>query len=179
MSVSAVCAREPGKKEYILGIDDILEISVLQPEKIVNTATVAPDGAISFPYIGNIYVKGMTLSQLQETIQQKLADGYMKYPVVTVVLKESRSRKFFVYGEVVKPGTYSLEENMTVLKAISISGGFTKYGSSSKVKILRQNKSKPGYEKIKIDIKALMSGDTEEDLPLRPGDIIVVSEGVF
>lgn len=164
---------------YKVGIDDILDINILQPEEIATTATVAPDGCISFPYIGNVAVKGMTLGQIQEEIQIRLADGYMKYPVVSVSLRDSRSRKFFVYGEVARPGTYPIEEDATVLKAISMAGGFTKFGSSSRVKILRRKQDEPGYETIKIKIKKVMNGHSESDIVLKPEDIVVVSEGVF
>ncbi len=134
--------------EYRVGVDDVIEVVILQPEKIAVTATVSPD-------------------------------GYMKYPVVVVTLKESRSKKFFVYGEVMKPGTYYLDENATVLKAISMAGGFTKYGSSSRVKVLRPKKDSPGYEAIKVNIKAVMDGASTDDVVLEPNDIIVVSEGIF
>jgi len=172
-------AGETAQAEYTVGIDDVLEISVLQPEKLITAVTVAPDGSIAFPYIGNVQVKGMTLNQIQDEIQAKLADGYMKYPVVLVSLRESRSRKFFVYGEVIRPGTYPIEENATVLKAISMAGGFTRFGSSSRVKVLRPKKNKPGYETIKVNIKAVMNGSSEADITLQPEDIVVVSEGVF
>jgi len=165
--------------EYTVGIDDVLEISMLEPEKMASLATVSPDGTISFAYIGNVNVRGMTLNQIQEMIRTKLSEGYLKYPVVSVSLRESRSRKFFVYGEVIKPGAYFIEENTTVLKAISMAGGFTRYGSSSRVKILRSRKGGPGYEQIKINIKAVMDGDSNADIVLQPGDTVVVSEGVF
>lgn len=165
--------------KYTVGINDVLSISILQPDKFAIEVTVSPDGSISFPYIGNVQVKGLTLTEIQNQIQTQLADGYMKYPVVLVSLLQSRSRKFFVYGEVIRPGTYAIEENTTVLRAISMSGGFSKFGSSSRVKILRAKKDKPGYETIKVNIKAVMNGDSEADILLQPEDIVVVSEGVF
>lgn len=165
--------------EYMVGVDDVVELVVLQPEKLAVTATVSPDGNITFPYIGTVQVKGSTLTGIQSDVQARLADGYMKYPVVVVTLKESRSKKFFVYGEVMKPGTYYLDENTTVLKAISMAGGFTKYGSSSRVKVLRPRKDAPGYEAVKVDIKAVMDGASSDDVALKSNDIVVVSEGMF
>ncbi|MCG8430631.1 MAG: polysaccharide export protein [Candidatus Omnitrophica bacterium] len=165
------------QEEYTIGIDDVLEIAVLQPEKLVTISTVAPDGSITFPYIGSVQVQGMTLADIQETIQSALADGYMKYPVVTVSLKQARSRKFFVYGEVMKPGTFHLKPNTTVLRAVTMAGGFTKFGSKSRVKILRPKKDEPGYDMVKVNIKKLMNGNSQEDILLEPEDIIVVSEG--
>lgn len=168
-----------GEEEYTIGADDVLEITVSRPEEIQSLVTVAPDGAISFPYIGVINVDGLTLEQVQDRITAALTDGFMKYPVVTVSLKQSLSRKFFVYGEVVKPGNYLMDESATVLKAISIAGGFTKFGSASKVKVLREKEGAIGYDTINVNIKNVMAGKTDEDLLLQPGDIVVVSEGIF
>lgn len=165
--------------EYTLGVDDILEVNILQPEALANLSIVGPDGNISVTYIGSVRAKGRTVTQVQQEIQTRLADGYMKYPVVAVSLKESRSRKFFVYGEVLKPGSFPMEENMTVLRAISMAGGFTRFGSSSRVKVLRPRADNPGYETLKVNIKAVMDGIPDEDTVLRQGDIVVVSEGVF
>ena len=164
--------------EYKIGNDDILDVSVLQPEKIAMTVTVSPDGSITYPYIGKVDVKGKSAAEVQDDIQKRLSDGYLKYPVVSVSVKESRSKKFYVYGEVLKPGTYFLEDNMTVLKAISSAGGFTKYGSSSRVKVLRPKVKSAGYDMIKVDMKLIMNG-LANDVVLEPGDIVQVEEGVF
>jgi len=165
--------------QYIVGIGDILDISVLQPDKLDAEVTVAPDGSVNFPYVGMVPAKGLSLAQIQDDIQKKLSDGYMKYPVVAVSLKQSLSKKFFVYGEVIKPGTYFCDESTTVLRAISLAGGFTKFGSSSNVKILRARKDKPGYDAMRVNVKGLMDGDAKEDILLMPDDILVVSEGMF
>jgi len=166
-------------EEYTIGIGDILEVSILQPEQTTSRPTVSPDGNISVPYLGSIKVKGKTITQVQKEIQIKLSRGYLKYPVITVSLVESRSRNYTISGEVNNPGAYPLGENTTVLKAISIAGGFTRFGSSSRVKVLRPRKDRPGYRRIKIDIKAVMNGEARADIVLEPGDIIVISEGLF
>lgn len=174
-----VLSQEAQRSGYTVGVDDTLEISVLQPEKFLITVTVAPDGLVTFPYIGAVLAKDRTLPEIQEEIQNRLADGYMRYPVVSVSLKESRSKKFFVYGEVVRPGTYLLDEYTTVFKAISMSGGFSKYGSASRVKVLRPGPENKSMEVIKVNINAVMEGRSMEDVQLRPGDTVVVSEGMF
>ena len=172
-------AARAASTDYAVGIDDVLEINILQPEKLITTVTVSPDGAITFPYIGNVAVKGLALIDIQKEIEARLSDGYMRYPVVSVFLKECRSRKFFVYGEVAKPGAYSMEEGTTVMKAIAIAGGFTKYGSANRVKILRQREKSKGYETLKVNIKEIMDGSANADILLKQGDTVVVSEGIF
>lgn len=164
---------------YTIGVGDILEVAILQPDQMNLRVTVSPGGDISVPFIGSVYVKGKTIAGAQKLIQDKLANGYLKYPVVTVSLVESRSRSFTISGEVIRPGNYGLLENTTVLKAISIAGGFTRFGSSSRVKILRPRKDRPGYISIKVDLKAVLDGDATADIMVEPGDIIVVSEGLF
>ena len=164
---------------YTIGVGDILDVTILQPDPMTLRVTVSPGGDISVPYIGSVYVKGKTIAGAQSLIQQKLASGYLKYPVVTVSLVESRSRSFTISGEVIRPGNYALLENTTVLKAISIAGGFTRFGSSSRVKILRPRKDRPGYISIKVELKAVLDGDASADIVIEAGDIIVISEGVF
>lgn len=176
---AVTCTTIAASTEYQVGPNDILDINVLQPEQLSNTLTVSPDGRITFPYIGNVVVKNKTLTQIQDEIQQRLGDGYMKYPVVSVSLKESHSRRFFVYGEVSKPGAYDIEDNVTVLRGISMAGGFTQFGSASRVKVLRPKKGAGGYDVIKVNIKDVMDGVADADPAISQGDIIVVSEGIF
>jgi len=179
LPASVVCTTIEGSTEYQVGTNDILDINVLQPEQLLNTVTVSPDGSITFPYIGTVPVRGKTLAQIQDDIQKRLGDGFMKYPVVSVSLKESHSRRFFVYGEVSKPGAYDIEDNMTVLRGISMAGGFTQFGSASRVKVLRPKKGEGGYDVIKVNIKDVMDGVADADPAIDQGDIIVVSEGIF
>jgi polysaccharide export outer membrane protein len=165
--------------EYAVGVGDVIVVSVLQPEKIDRTAVVNPDGAISFPYIGTVQVSGQTLAQIQEEIRARLADGYMKYPVVAVSLSESRSRKFFVYGDVVHPGGYPFEDGITVLRAISTAGGFSKGSISSRVKVLRSGTGAAGYETIDVRVREMLDGIPGTDVVLKAGDVINVSESKF
>lgn len=174
---------KPGKnkrqKRYTVGVGDILEIRLLKPDQLDYRTTVTPEGTISVVYIGTLRAEGKTISQLQREIQIRLSRGYLKYPVVIVTLMESHSQNFTISGEVVRPGTYPLRVNTTVLKAISIAGGFTRFGSKSKVKILRPRKDKPGYKIIKVDLGKVMDGDSVSDVLLIPGDIVIVSESFF
>ncbi|MCB9772165.1 MAG: polysaccharide biosynthesis/export family protein [Candidatus Omnitrophica bacterium] len=165
--------------DYTVGPADILGIDILEPDQISTRAAVSPDGTITAPFIGQVLVAGLTANQIRETIEKRLADGYLKFPSVMVSLLESHSRKFFVYGAVQRPGAYDLPEKVTVLRAISMAGGFTKFGSSSRVKVLRARTEGAGYETIKIKISDVMDGDAQADLAINNGDIIVISEGVF
>jgi polysaccharide export outer membrane protein len=89
------------------------------------------------------------------------------------------ANKFYVFGEVTRPGIYPLEFNTTALTAISIAGGFSKFGSASRVKVLRMDDKKGNYQIIKVNIKEAIAGNPKADVLLMPGDVIVVSEGIF
>lgn len=175
-AVQAAITAPPG--EYRVGVDDILDINVLRPETFNNTLTVSPDGAVTFPYIGNVPVKDLTLIEVQKKVEEELS-VYMKYPVVSVSLKESRSRMFYVYGEVARPGAFALQQGMTALRAVSLAGGFTKFGSASRVKVLRQRKDNSGNVTIPVDLKKAMTGAAGQDLRIENGDVVTVEEGVF
>ncbi len=179
LPITAMADTNEDINNYTVGVGDILLVDILKPDRSTNQVTVSPDGSISIPYLGSVKVKGKSITQIQKDIQWGLANGYLRYPVVVVSLVQSRSRNFTVNGEVNRPGSYPLEDNTTVLKAISIAGGFTRFGSSSNVKILRPRKDRPGYNIIKVDIKAAMEGNSDADIVLQSGDIVVVSAGFF
>jgi polysaccharide export outer membrane protein len=174
----AAAGAAPGA-DYRIGVSDILEVSVLAPDEMIRAVNVAPDGTIALPYIGSVRVKGLTVDEARELIRARLADGYLRHPVVLVSLQESRSQNYLVYGEVINPGSYPLGENTTVLSAISIAGGFSKYGSSSRVRLMRPRQDGGGYENIPVNLRDIMRTDRDQDIPLNAGDIVVVSEGVF
>lgn len=162
----------PKAGEYRVGVDDVLDITVIKPETIASTVTVAPDGAITFPYIGNVKAKGMTLPGIQIEVQKRLAD-YMEFPVVSVILRETRSKKFVIYGEVSRPGSYPVEEDMTLLHAITVGGGFNVPGSTGRVKLLRPKDEHEKPDVIEKDITSLLSG-TGSDIRVRAGDTIII-----
>ena len=180
LSISILCFSALVKaEEYCVEVADTIEISVLQPEEITSTATVSPDGTISFPYIGNVEVKGLTLQQIKKEIEDKLCDGYMNYPLVSVVLKEPHSRRFFVYGDISRPGAYPMDNQTTVLKAISMAGGLGRSTSAIDVKILRPYQDKASSQTIEVDIEKALQGDHQADIMLEPEDTIMVSQGKF
>lgn len=172
-------AQTPSATTYTIGVDDILDIGILKPDPPLQLQlAVSPDGTITFPYIGTVTAKGKTLADVQSDIQTRL-ESYMNKPVISISLRESRSRMYFVYGEVQKPGSYPMKDNLTAIRAISEAGGFTKYGSASKVKILRLKKDGSGNQVIPVSIKAVTNGDNKQDQRIEAGDVITVEEGIF
>lgn len=163
---------------YKINVNDIIQVVVLQPDKIETELTVSPDGTVTFPYIGSLPVQGLTLMEIQEKIQRGLMD-YMKYPLVAVSLKESRSRNFFVYGEVIRPGSFPLENDTTILQAVTMAGGFTRTASKNDVKVLRQKPDGSSNSTFKVNVDAIMSGKEKNEVKIEPGDVVTVSQRFF
>ena len=114
---------------------------------------------------------------LKGTIEGTTAEDMLLQPDDIIIVE--RNKTFFIYGEVNKPGEYVLTNDMTVLKSVSLAGGFTKWGSSSRIKVLRQKDNNAGYETIKANIDDVIGGDAAKDISLQSGDIVVISTGIF
>lgn len=168
-------ADEPNEQQhYKVSIGDVLDISVLDHDELKTKTPVLSDGLISFPYIGSINVKGMSLSDIEKEISKRLSGSYIKYPVVSVSLTSYESLKFFVYGEVEKPGKYALESNMTILKALSTAGGITQDGLYGKVKLRRRQKDGSEYKESIIDLNSTKESNMNCDRLIEDEDIVVV-----
>ncbi len=125
-------------EQYIVGIGDMLNIRVINEPGLNTRATVAEDGSITFPSIGIVRVKGMTLLEIKEEITERLSEEYIKYPLVSVLLvKSATERVYFVYGEVEKPGKFYFEDGMTVVKAIAMAGGLKEDALHGRIKLRR------------------------------------------
>ena len=113
--------------EYIIGPEDILEITVWKNADLSKQVQVRPDGRISLPLLGDISAVAKTPVQLTEEISAGLR-AYMENPTISVMVKEVNSYQIYVLGEVNKPGKYPLKSKTTLLQGITVAGGFTAYG---------------------------------------------------
>jgi polysaccharide export outer membrane protein len=165
---------ESSEGRYTVKIGDVLNIRVINYSGLNTIAQVAVDGTITFPYIGDLYVKGMKISEIEKEITQRLGEGYLEYPVVSVSLVKAVSDTYLVYGEVASPGTYTLDRDTTVIRAIALAKGITKGGYYGKVKVRRKREGKLGYEDIEIDRKGIIEGSATADILLQPDDILIV-----
>jgi polysaccharide biosynthesis/export protein len=158
--------------EYKIGAQDVLRIDVWKEPEISRTAPVRPDGRISLPLINDVQAAGLTSTQLASVI----TDGLRKFitnPQVTVGVTEINSRRVYVTGEVTRPGAFPLLPNMTVLQALSSSGGFSQFAKLKSIYVLRTEDGKQA--KHPFNYKQVVSGKKPElNIPLQPGDVIVV-----
>ncbi len=163
-------------EEYIIGPEDVLVITVYGEPELKRTVRVASNGDISFPLLGQVKVSGLTVSKIENKLTRLLGKDYLVNPQVTVFIQKYST--ISILGAVKKPGSYPLRGKLTVLEAISLAGGFTKIAKPNGTKILRVEKGKQKTIKVKItDITK--KGDKSKDIPLKPGDIVVVPESFF
>jgi polysaccharide biosynthesis/export protein len=158
--------------DYKIGPQDVLRIDVWKEPEISRTIPVRPDGKISLPLLNDVQAAGLTSMELAGVIR----DGLTKYitnPQVTVSVTEINSQRVYVTGEVLRPGALSMIPGMTVLQALSSSGGFTQFAKLKGIYVLRVIGAK--QEKFPFNYKDVVAGrKPEQNIPLEPGDVIVV-----
>ncbi|MGH9514617.1 MAG: polysaccharide biosynthesis/export family protein [Terriglobales bacterium] len=155
---------------YVIGPDDTLYISVWKEPDLTETLPVRADGKISMPLLNDVQAAGLTPMQLGATLTDKLKK-YVSDPRVTIVVTQMNSQRVYVTGEVLHPGAMNLTPNMTVLQALS-SAGFTQFANTKSIYVLR---NEHGNEtKLAVNYKKLIKGEGGQNIPLKPGDTIVV-----
>lgn len=159
-----------------LGPGDMLEVRVFQETELSGVWRVSSEGMIDFPLCGRVMMQGKTSSQAADALTACLQNGYLKHPSVSVLIREYNSKKVFIFGEVSKPGTFPYEDNMTIIQAVLLAGGFTKSASKNNTNITR---ILDGQEKkVKVAVQDIAEG-REKNFVLQPGDIIFVPESLF
>lgn len=170
-------ANRPVLKDFLLGAEDIVEVTVWRNQDLSRTTVVRPDGMISLPLIGDVQASGLTAAQVSDQISKRLAE-YKENPSVSVSVKEINSYFIYVVGEVVRPGKYSLKSYATVLQGVSLAGGFTQYASRNRmavVRIMRGGKGEDRQIRIPVRYDDLVMGKGEVgNFRLSSGDTIVV-----
>jgi polysaccharide biosynthesis/export protein len=168
-------------QDYIVGEGDVLKITVYDHDDLTTIARVSGDGMITFPLIGQVNVKGLTLSQITQEISALLADGYIVTPQVSIFIQEFRSKKAFIMGEVNRPGLYVLPGQTTFLVLLSQAGGLTKDAGEKAIIKRKANPSDNTESTIPLDLKRLVEkGDTSLDIPIMDSDSIYITKaGVF
>jgi polysaccharide biosynthesis/export protein len=158
--------------EYHIGPQDVLQIDVWKEPEISRVIPVRPDGKISLPLINDIQAAGLTSMQLATSIRDGLTK-YLTSPQVTVSVKEINSRRIYITGEATRSGAIPLLPNMTVLQALSSAGGFTPFARLKNIYVLRVENGQ--QVKYPFNYKEVVKGNKpEQNILLRPGDIIVV-----
>lgn len=160
--------------QLTLGPGDKIELVVYAGTRN-STATYVLDssGEIEVQYIGTIAAAGKTAKHIKDEIQDKLADGYLVDPIVSLSVLEINSRKLAVLGQVLKSGTIKFTPGMTITEAIAQSGGFTPMARKNMVKVTRYVDGKPAIYKIPVE---KIADGSRPNFPMMPGDEVFVPE---
>jgi polysaccharide export outer membrane protein len=155
-------------KTYQIGPEDLLLIRVWREPELSGQFTVRPDGKISLPLVNEIHAAGATPEELAGLIAKGLG-RYMNQPEVSVSVQQVNSKKFFIIGEVLKPGAYPLTVTTTALEALVNAGGFRDFANPKKIIILRKG------QRLKFNYKEVIAGKkVEQNVTLENGDQIIV-----
>ena len=150
---------------YRLSTGDVIKIQVFDEPQLDVQARLTDAGTVSYPLLGELNLKGMSIGEIERMITEALEGDYLIHPQVTVTVLEYR--QFFVNGEVKSPGGYTFFPGLTLIKAVSLAGGFTDYAAKEKIEIARDIN---GKEKI---FRAT------QDALIMPGDILTVKQSFF
>jgi len=157
---------------YMIGAQDVLDISVWKEPEVSRTVPVRPDGKISLPLLNDVQAAGLTPSQLAAQLTESLKK-FVANPQVTVIVTTINSQRVYIMGEVIRAGAYPLLPGMTVLQALSSGGGFTQFANTKKIYLLRQENGKQA--KYPFNYKEVIGGkNAEQNILLKAGDTIVV-----
>lgn len=158
--------------DYVLGIGDIIKIAVYEQPDLATTAQIGAAGQIMLPLVGPVSIKGLTTSQAEQSIVNRLrAGGFVKQPQVSVIVQEYRSQQVAVLGHVRKPDKYPVEATNTVLEILARAGGVTEEAGDI-ITVVRDSAGKKVV--FRISISSFYSGDLSQNIAVTSGDLILV-----
>jgi len=193
--VSGVYGFAQTHEEYRLGPEDALKIQIYGEEDLTQELTVSDEGVFSFPLIGIVKAEGHTTDEIEKEIARRLLDGYLKKPHVMVSIKEYKSKKVFVLGEVGGygrgrgPGTYYLKSPATLAEVISWTGGLSEK-AGNEIYVIRPAQGwrtrnpttleeAGNQEVIVLNMRKIREGDMSQNIFLKAGDTIFVPEALY
>jgi polysaccharide export outer membrane protein len=159
-----------------LEIGDFFDVRVYGEKELSGSFRVGPDGSIRFPLINEVHVQGHTAEAVADLLKKRLSDGFIRSPQVVVFVKEFRSKKIFVLGEVAKPGTFSYETGMNIVQAITMAGGLGPLSSANSTVLTRVENDEE--QRIVVPVNDISKG-RRPNILLVPGDIIFVPESIL
>jgi polysaccharide export outer membrane protein len=153
---------------FVLGPEDIITIRVWHENDVSGEFAIRPDGKITMALIGEVVAGGLTPKQLTQSVTERLSK-FINSPEVLISVREVRSRKYLVSGEVGRPGSYPLVTRITVVEALVNAGGFREFANKKKIVIIR------GSQRIKFNYNDVIKGKGDnQNLAVESGDHIVV-----
>ncbi len=162
---AATALAQPPDSDYKLGPGDRILIKVFGEDDLSMDVRLNDTGRLNYPFLGELMVQGLTVTELEQLITRGLKGSYLLDPTVTVLVAEYRP--FFVNGEVQRPGGFPYQPKLTVEQAIALGGGLTQRGSPRRIDVIRA--SDPQHRAVRVELTD----------PVFPGDIITVKQRIF
>lgn len=160
------------EEEHTIGVDDLLQVQVWDNKELDRDVQVRLDGKVALPLAGEVQAAGLTATGLAASITERLAKS-VKNPSVSVLVKEIRSFRVFVVGQVNKPGVYPIKAGTPLLQALTLAGGLTERAEPSAAYVVR------GAQSIPVDLQRLIQdADLSHNPVLQTDDTVVVPEAV-
>ena len=156
---------------YLIGDEDILQISVWGNPELNVQVPVRPDGMISFPLVGDVPAAGMTIVDIDSELTKRLKE-FIKFPEVSISIRKIGGSKIIILGQVRSPGVYAVSGSATILEAIALAGGLTRDAVGASVVLIRGGLQNPHAGKI--NIAKAQKGDFSQNVKLQSEDIIFV-----
>jgi polysaccharide export outer membrane protein len=154
----------PTDAVYRLGSGDRVKVTVFRHVDLSGEFSLDGSGNFALPLVGEIEARGLTSRELEQKIVTRLSDGFIRDPQVGVEILNYRP--FYILGEVKTPGSYPFQNNMNVLNAVALAGGFSYRAKQDGFLLQRGGSNSAGL---------VVGGDTQ----LLPGDIVTVRERFF
>jgi polysaccharide export outer membrane protein len=169
---SLVLTSVSANERYLLNSGDVLEISVWNEDTLQRELIILPDGMISFPLAGELQAKGLSVTEVQTNLKNKLTT-YLADPVVTVSVKAVNGNSVHILGKVTRPGSIIMNQPLNVMQALSIAGGLTPYAKENSIKVLRQNNS--AQQVFNVNYDSIKSDDNlGSNIMLQSGDVVII-----
>lgn len=159
-----------------LGGGDAIKIRVHGEKDLSDTYTVSSNGTITFPFLGQLEVEGRTCRDVEQMIQEGLAEGYLKEPDVSCAIDEYNSKRIYVFGEVKEPGPYAYTSKITLVEAVAMAGGTRERAAPNSTLLTRELEDR----KIQVEVpfQEIVEG-RQPNFRLYPGDIVFIPESAY
>lgn len=159
--------------DFVIGSEDVLGVVFWREPDISGDVTVRPDGRITLPVIGEMQAAGLSPQALQKAVAAA-ASKYLTDPNVAVIVRTINSRRIFVTGRVISPGTHLLRGPLNVIQAIALAGGLTEYADAKNITVLRQG-ADGATQRHRFNYRDVAKGkNLDQNILLLPGDTVVV-----
>jgi polysaccharide export outer membrane protein len=174
-----VAGPEP-TSDYLIGPGDSININVWRNPEVSQTVPVRPDGKITTPLVEDLQASGKTSTELARDIEKALSK-YIQQPVVTVIVTGfvgTYGEQIRVIGQAAKPQALSYRRDMSLMDVLIAVGGVTEFAAGNKATIIRNVDGKQQQFIVRLN-DLIKDGDISANVPMRPGDILIIPESFF